>query len=187
MLHVSTPDWEDPTSLFPILFLACVDLLISCHAYSLSLESLHWAQILLLLCSFVWPFYFGMFFPWYVLNQSTRTFRSLFQHWSRTSAILILSSVVPLLFCFCFVFFLNKNLNLKQRYSVVTPCREIMWQSGLKSPHFFAACACGLDYKIGVPSFLKNMLVSIITCSFMVLLVLGQMSFQALKISSCAG
>lgn len=39
------------------------------HAYSFSLESLHWAQILFLLCSFVLPFYFGMFFPWYVFRS----------------------------------------------------------------------------------------------------------------------
>lgn len=178
---------EDPTSLFPILFLACVDLLISCHAYSLSLESLHWAQILLLLCSFVWPFYFGTFFPWYVLDQSTRTFRSLFQHWSKTSATLILSSVVPLSFCFCF-FKQKSKPKAEISYSMVKPYRKIMWQSGLKRVlTFLLPVLVDFITKSVFLDFWKTCWFSVITCSFVVLLVLGQTNFQALKLSYCSG
>lgn len=154
MLHVRTPDWKDPTHLFPILFLACVDLLISCHAYSFTLESLHWAQILFLLCSFVLPFYFGMFFPWYVLGKSMRPCRSLFWLWSRTSATVTLSSVVPLsFFFFFFVFFLfffkeSKPEAVTLCYYVVIPCREMMRYFRLEGPYFFGTCACGLHYRI---------------------------------------
>lgn len=91
-----------------------------------------------------------------------RPCRSLFQLWSRTSATVTLSSVVPLS-CFFFFFFKeSKPEAVTLCYYVVIPCREMMRYFRLEGPHFFGTCACGLDYRIiGVHTFLENILVSV--------------------------